>query len=229
MVDSPEILARFRGDADLVTIAAKQIARRVGHAVPLEDLQSFGSEGLLQAARSFDESRGVPFRRWANVRIKGAIIDGVRKWGHLPRRVYRELQGIEAGDRIVETYDEEYCANPATTPEMADDRLNTYLTGIATAIAVGTMMGAPRENVDADGNDVTPEDLLANAEFIERVKTIVAELPERERALIDRHYFAGQTLDDAAASLGLSKSWGSRLHARIIETICKELRKSGDL
>ena len=229
LTDSPEVLARFRADADLVTIAAKQIARRVGHAVPLEDLQSFGSEGLLQAARSFDASRGVPFRRWANVRIKGAIIDGVRRWGHLPRRVYRELAGIEAGDHIVEAYDEEFSSNHAATPDMADERLNTYLTGIATAIAVGTMMGAPRENIDADGRDVTPEDLLGNAEFIARVKVIVAALPDRERKLLEQHYFAGQTLDEAAASLGLSKSWGSRLHARAIEAICKELRKSGDL
>jgi RNA polymerase sigma factor for flagellar operon FliA len=227
--DSPEVLARFHAELDLVDIAARQMVRRVGRTVTLDDLKSFGQEGLLQAARTFDPSRGVPFRRWANLRIKGAMLDGVRQWGSLPRRVYRELHGAEAGDRMLESYDEEDCASPAATPEAADDRLSTYLAGIATAIAVGTMMAAPRENVDADGRDVTPEDLLGDAQLVARVKAIVATLPEQERTLVERHYFAGQTLDEAAASLGLSKSWGSRLHARAIESIGKELRRTGDV
>lgn len=227
--DSPEVLARFRAEIDLVDLAARQMVRRVGRTVTLDDLKSFGQEGLLHAARNFDPSHGVPFRRWANVRIKGAMLDGVRQWGNLPRRVYRELQGVEAGDRMLESYDEEDSASPAATPEAADDRLTTYLAGIATAIAVGTMMAAPRENVDADGRDVTPEDLLGDAQLMARVKAIVAKLPDQERTLVERHYFSGQTLDEAAASLGLSKSWGSRLHARAIESIGKELRRTGDV
>jgi RNA polymerase sigma factor for flagellar operon FliA len=227
--DSPEVLARFHAELDLVDIAAKQIVRRMGSLVTLDDLRSFGREGLLQAARTFDPARGVPFRRWANLRIKGAMLDGARQWGTLPRRVYRELQGLEAGDRMLEAYDEEDAASPAATAEVADDRLTTYLAGIATAIAVGTMMAAPRENVDPDGRDVTPEDLLGEAQLMARVKAIVALLPVQERTLVERHYFGGQTLDEAAASLGLSKSWGSRLHARAIESIGEELRRTGDV
>jgi RNA polymerase sigma factor for flagellar operon FliA len=226
--DPPEVLARFRAESDLVDVVARQMARRLARAVTLDDLRSFGQEGLLNAARTFDPSRGVPFRRWANLRIKGAIIDGVRQWGNLPRRVYRELQGAAAGDCLLEAYDEEDATSPAETPEAADARLTSYLAGIATAIAVGTMVAAPRENVDPEGRDVTPEDLLADAEILERVKTIVARLPIQERTLVERHYFRGETLDDAAASLGLSKSWGSRLHARAIESIARELRRSGD-
>jgi RNA polymerase sigma factor for flagellar operon FliA len=226
--DSPEVLARFHAELPLVDVVARQMARRLSRAVSLDDLRSFGQEGLLSAARTFDPSRGVPFRRWANLRIKGTIVDGLRKWGSLPRRVYRELQGMAAGDRMLEAYDEEDSASPSATPEAADARLTSYLAGIATAIAVGTMIAAPRENVDAEGRDVTPEDLLGDAEMLARVKTIVAGLPAQERTLVERHYFHGDTLDDAAASLGLSKSWGSRLHARAIESIATALRRSGD-
>ena len=158
------------------------------------------------------------------MRIKGAMIDGVRQWGNLPRRVYRELRGVEAGDLVLEAYEEEDATSPPATPEAADERLTSYLAGIATAIAVGTMMAAPRENVDPDGRDVTPEDLLGDAELLALVKTIVARLPEQERTLVERHYFGGQTLDEAAASIGLSKSWGSRLHARAIESIGRRAR-----
>jgi RNA polymerase sigma factor for flagellar operon FliA len=220
--DPPEVLARFRAELDLVDIVARQMARRIAPAVTLDDLRSFGREGLLQAARTFEESRGVPFRRWANIRIRGAMIDGVRQWGELPRRVYRELRALETADHLLETYDEEDAAGPATTPEAADARLTAYLAGIATAIAVGTMFAAPRES-DAQGRDVTPERLVSDAQLATRVRTIVATLPERERELIERHYFGGETLEAAAASLGLSKSWGSRLHARAIENIAREL------
>ena len=55
----------------------------------------------------------------------------------------------------------------------------------------------------------------------------MAALPDSERTLVERHYFAGETLEQAAASIGLSKSWGSRLHARAIEAIARELRRLG--
>ncbi len=223
--DRPEVLARFNSQLDLVDLNARQVARRIATTtVTLDDLRSFGREGLLQAARTFDESRGVPFRRWANLRIRGAMIDGVRQWGHLPRRIYRELRAIAAADRLQESYDEEDAANPAATPETANTRLGTYLAGLATAMAVGTMVTA-EERGDPVGRDDSPEDLVANAELLERVRAIVAKLPGAERALIEGHYFKDETLDQAAASLGLSKSWGSRLHARAIDAIARELAK----
>ncbi len=223
--DSPDVLARFRAELDLVDVNARQVARRIAAAsVTLDDLRSFGREGLLQAARSFDGSRGVPFRRWANLRIRGAMIDGVRQWGHLPRRVYHELRAMAAADRDRrEALDDEHAGNPATTPEAADTRLTSYLAGIATAIAVGSMVA--REDLDSDGRDPSPEELVARAELVGRVREVMQRLPEAERTLIERHYFGDETLDQAAASLGLSKSWGSRLHARAIERIAREMRK----
>ncbi len=227
--DAPEVLARFRSELDLVDLNARQVARRLATPlVTLDDLRSFGREGLLQAARTFDEAHGVPFRRWANLRIRGALIDGVRQWGALPRRVYRELRAIGAADGQQGAYDEEDAASPAATPEAAEARLTTYLAGLATAMAVGSMAAAARERAGADGHDPTPEDLVANAELVARVRSVVARLPDAERTLVERHYFGDETLEQAAASLGLSKSWGSRLHARAIDAIAREMRKSGD-
>jgi RNA polymerase sigma factor for flagellar operon FliA len=224
--DTPEVRARFCAELDLVDIVARQLARRIGQSrLTLDDLRSFGREGLLSAARSFDESRGVPFRRWANVRVRGAMIDGVRQWGDLPRRVYRELRAMEAADHMLEGYDDETAADPGQTPEGADARLTGYLTGMATAMAFGTMAAATGEEALGDGGQATPETLVSDLELLTKLRAIVANLPDRERALVERHYFGGETLDAAAAALGLSKSWGSRLHARAIESIGRELRK----
>jgi RNA polymerase sigma factor for flagellar operon FliA len=106
------------------------------------------------------------------------------------------------GDKVQEIYDEEDAAKRATTAESADARLGTYLAGIATAIAMGTMVAAPRPNVDSEGRDVTPEDLVGNAELVARVKAIVLRLPDAERTLVERHYFGDETLDQGGSVAG---------------------------
>lgn len=223
--DAPEVLSRFHAETALVEINARQLARRLGRTtITLDDLRSFGHEGLLQAARNFDESRGVPFRRWANLRVRGAMIDGVRQLGTLPRRVYRELGAIAAADRVQEVYDEEDAAALVTTPEAADARLTSHLAGLATAMAM-RIVSRPDTEGEPEAEAPTPADLAELSELSGHVRTIVARLPDAERALIERHYFADETLDAAAASLGLSKSWGSRLHARAIDTLARELKK----
>jgi len=60
---------------------------------------------------------------------------------------------------------------------------------------------------------------------VARAKAAIERLAETERKLVELHYFGDQTIDEAAASLGLSKSWGSRLHARAIEALARELRR----
>ena len=91
------------------------------------------------------------------------------------------------------------------------------------AIAVGTMGRAEADDV------ASPEDLLSSAQMLERVRAAVARLPAQERHMVERHYFEGERLDQAAAAIGLSKSWGSRLHARAVEAIGRHLRESGDI
>ncbi|MGH7437434.1 MAG: sigma-70 family RNA polymerase sigma factor [Polyangiaceae bacterium] len=224
--DAPEVLSRFHAEAALVDINARQLARRlVRTTITLDDLRSFGHEGLLQAARTFDESRGVPFRRWANLRVRGAMIDGVRQLGTLPRRLYRELGDLAAADRVQEVYDEEDAAAPATTPEAADARLTSHLAGLATAMAMSNLAGRAPGDDEPDAEAPSPADLAELSEQAAHLRAVVSRLPDVERALIERHYFADETLDAAAASLGLSKSWGSRLHARAIDTLARELKK----
>ena len=77
---------------------------------------------------------------------------------------------------------------------------------------------------EAAAQDSTPEELVAHAELMDHVRSILARLSKPQRALRERYYFADETLDQAAAAVGLSKSWGSRLHARAIDFIARELR-----
>jgi RNA polymerase sigma factor for flagellar operon FliA len=227
--DPPEVLTRFESELDLVDLVARQVSRRIGAALTLDDLRSFGREGLLQAARTFDPERGVPFRRWANLRVKGAVTDGIRRWGGMPRRVYREVRAMEAADALQGAYDERHASSPPASPEVADARLTSYLTGIATAMALGAASVGAGESAERSTSEADPEELFGRAELADHLRKVVGRLPEKERTLIERHYFGGQTLEEAAAALGLSKSWGSRLHARAIDALAEELRKEGDV
>jgi RNA polymerase sigma factor for flagellar operon FliA len=225
--NSPEVVSRVHECMDLVDIVARQVRRQLGSRLDLDDMLSAGREGLLSAARSFDVSRGVPFRRWANLRVRGAVLDAVRQQGNLPRRVWQRLRAIEAGDRVQENAVEEEATAPAKSAQEADQRLGNYLAGIATAMAMGLIAEATGPEPE-DVKDIrqSAEEQLAHHQLVALARAAVDRRPDAERHLLVRHYFEGVTFDEAAKELGLSKSWASRLHARAIEAMAKDLRRA---
>jgi RNA polymerase sigma factor for flagellar operon FliA len=228
--DSPETLERFHSHIELVDLIARQLIREVGRAVELDDLRAMGHQGLLEAARRFDEGRGVSFRRFANYRVRGAMLDGIRKSSPLPRRAYARIRALEAALLVSEGAAEDAAAASAamgSDPVEADRRLTDHLSDMATAMAIGllapTAVGEDGEPTVVDIG-TSPEEAFAQAELKEVVAEALEHLPEDERALVRRHYLEGERFDHVAASLGLSKSWGSRLHARAITRLTKRLR-----
>ena len=225
--DPPDVLARIHEGLPLVDVLAGQLKRQLRTTTSHEELVSFGREGLLGAARNFDASRGVPFRCWAALRVRGAIVDGVRSLGNVPRRMYRRIKAIEAADRVEGALIQDDAARPPAGATAADARLSHYLESIATAMAVGILAPSQRDCFEqVEGDDVSPEEAVANRELAGEIRAAVARLPAQERHLVESHYFGDSTLDDAARALGLSKSWGSRLHARAIEMIGRDLKRS---
>ncbi|MET0593235.1 MAG: sigma-70 family RNA polymerase sigma factor [Polyangiaceae bacterium] len=227
--DSKEVLERFHSHMDLVDLIARQVARELGRSAELDDLRAMGHQGLLEAARRFDEARGVTFRRFANYRVRGAMIDGVRKSAPLPRRAYARIRALEASLLVAESASEDAAGAPraAAEPKTADQKLTEHLADMATAMAVGLLaspaIGEEGEPSAVDGS-LSPEDSVAQAELRKIVIGALEELPDDERELVRRHYIEGERFDHVAASLGLSKSWGSRLHTRAVARLTKRLR-----
>lgn len=228
--DTPEVLERFRAELELVDIVAKQIARGMGGAVELDELRSFGREGLLDAARRFDSARGVPFRAYANFRVRGAIIDGIRSFAQLPRRAYERLNGLSAALKVSEGQaDDVFSAPGAASRAQADQALSDHLAAMAAAISVGLIapsaVGEDGEQVQVSVND-NPEDAVARAQLLAAVQSAIAELPADEATLVRRHYLEGERFDHVAQTLGLSKSWASRLHTRAMQRLAKRFREA---
>lgn len=228
--DAPEVRERFEANLDLVDILARQIGRRFGEFVELDDLLSYGREGLLDAARRFDVARGVPFRAYANFRVRGAIIDGVRTMARVPRRVHERLGALAALARVSEgaIEDLQVAPPPGAQPADAERALADHLRSMATAMAMGLLAPTARDDdgepipvVDAE---TTPEEALGKAELMRLVTDAIAELPAQEAELLKRHYLHGDRFDLVAQELGLSKSWASRLHTRALGRLSKRLR-----
>ena len=231
--DSPEVLERFADQLSLVDVIARQTIRALGRSVEYDDLVGYGREGLLEAARRYDPSRGVPFRAYANYRVRGAILDGVRRMSRLPRRAHERLRGLEAAALTAEGAAEDVFAAqpPGSGAAQAEQALSDHLAAMATALAVGMVA----ESVRGEEGEVTtlaagadPEQSFGHAELLELVRHAIGELPEQEAELVRRHYLEGERFDHVAAELGLSKSWASRLHTRAIGRLTKRLRGATD-
>ena len=227
--ESPEVLERFSSALGLVDIIARQILRTLGGAGDFEELLSFGREGLWDAARRFDDSRGVPFRGYANFRVRGAIIDGVRSSARLSRRTHERLNGLQAAARISEGAFEDVSVPrpPGSGPAEAELALADHLAAMATAMAAGliapTAHGESGERTLVDLSD-NPEQVYGQAQLLALIRTAIAELPHEEAELVRRHYLEGARFDHVAEELGLSKSWASRLHTRALTRLSKRLR-----
>jgi len=226
---SDPALERFNAELELVEIVARQVGRSIGRGIELDDLLGYGREGLLDAARRFDPSRGVPFRAYANYRVRGAIIDGVRAMSRLPRRAHERLNALAAANQYGEgaVEDAQAPAPPGQRPADAERGLEDHLAGMATAMAMGllTPTGRGEDGEHIGLADADPEQAVAEAELLAAVRDAIADLPPEEAELVRRHYLQGERFDHVAAELGLSKSWASRLHTRAIGRLSKRLRK----
>ena len=223
---------RFNGALDLVSAIAGQLRASIGSIVGRDDLMCYGRAGLLDAARRFDSERGVPFRAYATLRVRGSMIDGIRALSPLSRRAHERLRGIAAADRVNEGVLEDAYSPAALqgSSEAADLALAEHLASMATAMALGMLATPVRGDDDkltALSYEQSPEDIASEAQTRETIRRALDGLPHQEAELVRRHYFEGERFDVVAADLGLSKSWASRLHAKALTRLGKRLRSAG--
>lgn len=217
--DAPEVLERFHAELSLVEIVAGQIARSVGRAIEFDDLVGAGREGLLNAARRFEPDRGVPFRAYANFRVRGAILDAVRQLSVLPRRAHERIAALEAAMLTSEGAAERAFSDQTPDADAADRALEKHVASLAMAAVVGMAT----ETHDEASEEDSPEEALARAELVHIVRGAIGQLSKDEGTVVRRHYLEGDRLEDIARDLEMSESWASRIHTRAIARLAKRL------
>jgi RNA polymerase sigma factor for flagellar operon FliA len=180
---------------------AHRLRRELSLRGDLDDLVAFGFGGLLEAQHRFDPGRGVRFRTFAYHRVRGAMLDGVRKMSQLPRRAHERLQ--PPGQ-----------SSPTALPTALDKAFTRMGAGLIMATVLQGRFG-----------DESPEAVLLKNETIARLLHALPKLPPRQRVLVRGYYFEGRSIDTMARELGISKSWASRLHTHALRMLREALEE----
>lgn len=211
---------RIREGMAVVDAVAYRLARRLGPHVELEELQGIGRLALMRVNQSYDPARST-FTAYASYKLKWAIFDEVRRTTHARSAVAR-LSAVMASERQLE-----HLADPDDATDLSAEGFQSRLTGLLEDQAASLAMGLSTSRADAMsvGDDSgSPEEVTARAQVAASVRGALSDLPDRERALVERHYYGGEAFEAIAEDLGISKSWASRLHDRAIATLGKALR-----
>jgi RNA polymerase sigma factor for flagellar operon FliA len=199
---------------------ASRVCQSLSSAVDYEEVLCNARLGLLEAARRFDETQEVDFRTFAYYRIKGAIYDGLRRSGWLPRTLYAKIKFEEAANEYLQN--RSLCGTSKAVQEEDDNTVAATVNSLA-SIYIISLDAAD----DIDVEDENAPDLEQRTEFMQirqYMRDAIGSLPEKEKQLVKMYYFQNKTLEEIGDRLGLSKSWTSRLHARALELLFKRIR-----
>jgi RNA polymerase sigma factor FliA len=212
----------------------EQLARRVAstmpHSIDIGDLVQDGVIGLIDAAERFDEGRGIKFETFAERRIRGAMIDALRKdaW---PRGVRRQRRELEAAR---EELRRELGAEPSLADlaaKMGSDEKRLSRTIVRINAIESTSPLANNENLDEatlpaaliPSEPEQPDRAYERNETKARVRAAIESLPAREQKVIHLYYYGEATMKQIGAEIGVNESRVSQLHARAIRRLREAL------
>ena len=199
-------------------IVRESMGRLPGH-VNRDDLTSAGLTALVQAARSYDESRGVPFTRYAATRIRGAILDELRGIDWASRSVRRRARELdEARSKLaVELGRVPTDAEIAAAAGISVDEVSANEEDVSRA-SVMSLQGFGDTSIDdvLPTRAPSPEDRIEQNERIGYLIDAVALLPERLRVVVEGYFFTERPMLEIAEELGVSESRVSQMRAEAL-------------
>jgi RNA polymerase sigma factor for flagellar operon FliA len=217
---------RVLGSLPFVESLARRMASTMPHSIDLGDLVQDGVIGLIDAARRFDEDRGIKFETFAERRVRGAMIDALRRdaWPRGVRRVRRELEAAREALRR-ELGAEPTLADLAKRVGADESRLERTIVRISTIESTSPLANA--DGVDnaalpaalVPSEPPSPDFLFEQAETRARVRAAMAKLPPREQHILRLYYFADATMKQIGAAIGVNESRVSQLHARAMQRL----------
>lgn len=209
---------------------ARRVAASMPHSIDLGDLIQDGMIGLIDAANRFDESRGIKFETFAERRVRGAMIDALRReaWPRGVRRQRRELEAAREQLRR-ELGVEPSLADLAAKVGSDETRLGRTIVRIHTIestspVSAGDHLdSATLPAVLVPSEPPAPDRAYEVNEVRSRIRRAVAALPPRERRVISLYYFGEVTMKQIGCEIGVNESRVSQLHARAIQRLRKSL------
>jgi len=221
---------RIAAGLPFVESLARRVASSMPHSIELGDLVQDGMLGLIDAACRFDEARGIKFETFAERRVRGAMIDALRRdaWPRGVRRQRRELEAAREELRR-ELGAEPSLADLAARIGSDEARLGRTIVRINTIESTSPLSAG--DNLDGSmlpaalvpSEPPSPDRAYEEREVRDRVRAAIASLPPRERKVIALYYYGEATMKQIGGEIGVNESRVSQLHARAVQRLKKAL------
>ena len=208
----------------LVKLVSGRLSMYLGYTVEYEDLVSYGIFGLIDAIDKFDYRKGIKFETYASLRIRGAILDQIRKMDWIPRSVRQKQRQIDAAITKLESAEDKTATDEEIAKEL-DISLEEYyvwqgqtkVTGIASIeefVEQGIEVRAFDNQKYADNE---PEKVYEKEELKNLLKESLDKLTEKERMVVVLYYYEELTLKEISSVLEVSESRVSQLHTKALQ------------
>ncbi|SFX22489.1 RNA polymerase sigma factor FliA [Marinospirillum alkaliphilum] len=197
--------------AALVRRIAHHLLARLPSTVQLDDLLQSGSMGLIEASRNFDAEKGASFETFASIRIRGAMLDEVRRQDWVPRSVHRNSRRVSEAVRNIEARTGRDAQDHEIAQEMGVslDEYNQYLADTAGSrlFSIEELSGQEDSSFEvADDNGSEPLAEVQESRFQESLAKAISALPEREQMVLSLYYNEELNLKEIGAILSVSES-----------------------
>ena len=216
--------------APLVRVVAGRLSMYLGYNVEYEDLVSYGIFGLIDAIDKFDRGKDVKFETYASLRIRGSILDQIRKMDWIPRTVRQKRKKIEEAIKQIETKTGRNASDEEIAKELGigEEELNDWQTqlNVTNVISLNEFVEQGGEPVmDAKNNShfIQPEESVQEEELKKVLMESLELLTEKEKKVILLYYYEDLTLKEISSILEVSESRVSQLHTKALLKMRKKM------
>lgn len=206
---------------ELVKRIALHLAARLPSNIEINDLMQAGMIGLLEASGKFDASKGASFDTFAGIRIRGAMLDEVRRLDWTPRSVHQKHRMVADAIRQIES-ETGRPAEPQEIIEKLDISLDEYYAILADTagcrlFSLDETLSDPMHQRDLPRSDApSPDQQLDEDQFKKKLADAIRRLPERERLVLSLYYERELNLKEIGAVIGVSESRVCQIHGQAL-------------